>query len=187
MLLHTRWRRWPYKNTTLLVISLLVFFMLARMPAVELFLRSVGGLGYVGAFIVGIFFVSIFTVAPAAVVLLYLAEGGHPWIIASIAGLGAMVGDYVIFRYVRDRIIDELRPVWQRSLIGSLTGRLFSTPYFSWLIPIVGMAVIASPLPDEVGVGMLGISRLRAWQFLVVTFLLNAGGILVIILLAVTT
>lgn len=187
MILNDHWQRWPYKNTTLLVISLVVFFVLAKLPSVELFLRSIGDLGYLGAFIVGIFFVSIFTVAPAAVVLLYLAEGGHPWLIALFAGMGAMVGDYLIFHYLRDEVFNELRPLWQRSFVGSLTGRLFATPYFAWLIPILGMVVIASPLPDELGVGMLGATRLRSWQFLVLTFLLNAVGILAIVLLAVTT
>lgn len=183
--LQRRWQYWPYKNTTWLIIGLVVFFLLAGTPSVEAALRLVGGMGYIGALVAGLFSVSIFTVAPAAIVLLYLAEGSHPWLVAVVAGVGAMMGDYIIFRYLRDRVFEEIQPLWQRSLPGTLTGRLFATPYFSWLVPILGMVVIASPLPDEVGVGMLGASRLRSWQFLIVTFILNVLGIAAVTLLGV--
>ena len=45
-------------------------------------------MGYLGAFITGIFFVSTFTVVPASVVLFRLAESLHPIEVALLAGLG---------------------------------------------------------------------------------------------------
>lgn len=65
--LQRQWRRWKYKNTALLVVSVVAFFWLARTPQVDAAIKSVGNLGYLGAFITGLFFVSTFTVAPAAV------------------------------------------------------------------------------------------------------------------------
>src|SRR3990167_2198875 len=109
---HFKWKRWHYKNTTLLALSLVAFFFLARTPQVDSLIREAGTLGYVGAFIAGIFFVSTFTVAPAAVVLYHLADSLHPLEIAILAGLGAMVGDYIIYRYLRDKIFIELRPLF---------------------------------------------------------------------------
>ncbi len=97
--LNRTWKHWPYKNTTLLVLSLVAFFYLARTPEVENFINSIGSLGYLGAFITGIFFVSTFTVVPAAVVLFNLADHLHPLEVALLAGLGAMAGDYIIFRF----------------------------------------------------------------------------------------
>jgi hypothetical protein len=56
-----------------------------------------------------------------------------------------------------------------------------ATPYFGWLAPVVGALVIASPLPDELGITLLGIARLRNWQFVVLSFIFNFAGIFAIV------
>ncbi|MBI2589118.1 hypothetical protein HYW35_02865 [Candidatus Saccharibacteria bacterium] len=177
---HFKWKRWHYKNTTLLVLSLVVFFFLVKTPQVDNLIRQVGTLGYVGAFIAGTFFVSTFTVAPAAVILYHLADSLHPLEIAILAGLGAMVGDYIIFKYLKDKIFVELRPSFMKH------GRpyiriLYRSPYFAWMLPVFGAFIIASPFPDEVGVGILGLSKIRRWQFFLLSLVLNATGIFLVV------
>ncbi|QQS18728.1 hypothetical protein IPL68_01435 [Candidatus Saccharibacteria bacterium] len=178
--LQRRWRRWKYKNTALLAVSLVAFFWLAQTPQVDAAVKSVGNLGYLGAFITGLFFVSTFTVAPAAVVLFHLAGQFHALEIAILAGAGAMVGDYFIFRFMKDRVFAELLPL-VRKLQTPRMKLLFKSPYFAWVLPVVGAFVIASPLPDEVGVGMLGMSHVKQWQFFLLAFVLNAVGIFLIV------
>jgi uncharacterized membrane protein YdjX (TVP38/TMEM64 family) len=160
----------------------LVLYLLIDTPAVQRSIEAVGSLGYWGALVVGMFFVSVFTVAPASVILLYLADSHDPWLVAATAGLGAVIGDYLIFRYLRDRVFEELLPVLRKN--GRPVWLLFKTPFFSWSIPIVGALMIASAMPDEVGIGLLGASRIKTWQFLILTFLLNAVGIFALISLA---
>lgn len=162
------------------MLSLLAVFYLAQTPAVDSLIRQAGTFGYVGAFFTGIFFVSTFTAAPAALVLFNLADNLHAVEVALLAGLGAMIGDFIIFRLIRDNIFEELRPVFGR-LHHPRVSALFRTPYFAWLLPVLGAAIIASPLPDEVGVSILGLSKLKRWQFFAVTFLLNAIGIFLIV------
>lgn len=174
-----RWRRWKYKNTFMLLTSLVVFFWLARTPLVDSIINQVGTLGYFGAFITGIFFVSTFTVAPAAVILFHLADTLHPIEVALLAGLGAMVGDYIIFRFMKDKVFEELLPVI-RKLHTPRIKVLFRSPYFAWVLPVVGAFVIASPLPDEAGVTMLGLTKIKKWQFFLLAFVLNAAGIFLI-------
>lgn len=178
--LQKRWRRWKYKNTALLVLSLGVFFYIAQTPQVDAVIKSVGNLGYLGAFITGIFFVSTFTVAPAAVVLFHLANVLHPVEIALLAGLGAMVGDYIIFRFMKDRVFEELLPLARKAQTPRMKA-LFKSPYFAWVLPLVGAFVIASPLPDEIGVSMLGLSKVKQWQFFLLAFVLNAVGIFLVV------
>ncbi len=48
-------------------------------------------------------------------------------------------------------------------------------------MPFIGAVVIASPLPDEAGISLLGMSKIRPWQFFVVTFALNALGIFIVV------
>lgn len=178
-----RYRHWKFKNTFLLILSLIVFFYFADTPIVQNAITDIGNLGYLGAFLVGIFFVSTFTVAPASVVLFYLAKELAPLEVALFAGLGGVVGDYIIFRFLKDRVFGELKPVFMR-LGGVRLSHLISTPFFAWTAPVLGAIIIASPLPDEVGVGLLGISRLKNWQFLLLSLILNSAGIFIIISLA---
>ena len=178
--LQRHWRRWKYKNTMLLVVSLIAFFYVARTPQVDAAIKSVGSLGYLGAFMTGVFFVSTFTVAPAAVVLFHLATMLHPVEIALLAGVGAMVGDYIIFRYMKDHVFAELLPLARKAQTPRLK-ILFKSPYFAWILPVVGAFLIASPLPDELGVSMLGMSKVKKWQFFLLAFVLNTVGIFLIV------
>src|SRR3989344_2561742 len=178
-----KWKHWNYKNTALLILSLALFFWFAEHPIVKNTISLINGFGYIGAFISGILFVSIFTVAPAAVVLFFLAETLNPLLVAICAGAGAVIGDYLIFRFLRDMVFDELNSLFL-SNGGNVLFKLFKTPYFAWFLPLFGAFIIASPFPDEVGIGLLGASKLKNWQFLSLTFLLNTIGIFLIIIAA---
>lgn len=175
---------WRYPNTVLLIASLIVFVVLLYTPGVQHAIVWLGSLGYVGGFICGIFFVSTFSVAPAAVILFHLAETLNPLGIALAAGLGSVLGDLLIFRFLRDGVFEELAPILRTSRMGLRFEQLFNKPYFAWIVPIIGALIIASPLPDEVGIGLMGLSKIRLWQFALVAFLLNTIGILLIALTA---
>lgn len=176
-----RYRKWQYKNTALLILGLGLFIYFADSHLVQNVINQIGSLGYFGAFIAGIFFVSTFTVVPATYVLYVLADQLNPLEVAIFAGFGALAGDYFIFRFFKDKIFSELKPIFLK-LGGNYLIRIFRTPYFAWFVPLVGAAIIASPLPDEAGIGILGISKLKNWQFMLLSFFLNATGILLIIL-----
>lgn len=175
-----KWRLWRFKNTAMLIASLFLFFYLSETSVVKTFLEQAGTLGYLGAFMTGIFFVSTFTAVPAAYVLFNLADNLHPVEVALLAGFGAMVGDYILFQVMKDTVFDELKPILGK-LRHPAMRQLFATPYFAWLLPVLGAFMIASPLPDELGVSMLGLSKIKKWQFFVVTYILNAIGIFLVV------
>lgn len=177
--------RWKYKNTILLVLSLVALFLLADTTIAHSFITHIGSYGYLGAAITGIFFVSTFTVVPASVVLFHLAQEFNPLMIALYAGAGAVIGDLIIFRFLKDGVFEELRPLISR-FNGSYIAALFRTPYFAWVVPVIGAIIIASPFPDEVGIGMMGLSRIQWWQFAILAFILNTIGIFLIVTLAAT-
>lgn len=178
-----KWRHWHYENTALLIVSIIAFAFLTQTEIVDKLIQQIGNLGYLGSFIVGIFFVSTFTVAPAAIILFNLAERLNLVGVAVLAGLGAMLGDYVIFHFMRDRVFEELRPLFHK-LNSPKIKIIYKSPYFAWLLPLFGAFIIASPFPDEVGIGMLGLARIRKWQFFLLAFVLNGVGILVTIALS---
>ncbi len=180
-----RWHRYHYKNLTYLTISLVIALVLFRLPGLREIIIKLGGLGYFGAFIGGILFVSTFTVSIGMVILLFLAETLNPTGIGLIAGLGAVLSDYTIFHYVRNRgLIDEIKHFFEY-FGGDKISHLLHTKYFSWTLPVLGALIIASPLPDELGVGLMSISKLKPYQFLLLSFILNSIGIFLIVSAAV--
>lgn len=177
------WASWKYKNIFLLIISIALFIYFLDSPFIVSIISQLGALGYIGAFLCGILFVSIFTVTPALAILYELASTLNPWLIALFAGLGAVVGDLIIFKFLKDKVFQELAPVFSR-FKGSLIGKIFISPFFAWLVPILGAFMIAAPLPDEVGLGLLGLSKIKLWQFVLITFILNALGIFFVVFFA---
>jgi uncharacterized membrane protein YdjX (TVP38/TMEM64 family) len=142
---------------------------------------NLGGLGYVGAFIAGVLFVSTFTVATGAIILLVLAEKLSALEIGIIAGMGAVFGDYVIFRFIKDNLAGEVKDIYNHIDGNHHVQRLFHTKYFSWTLPVIGAIIIATPFPDEIGVSLMGISKMKTYQFLIISFILNAIGIFLIV------
>jgi hypothetical protein len=118
-------------------------------------------------------------------VLYTLAQEYNPFLIAITAGFGAMLGDLLIFRFFQDQIFKELAPLVSQIKKNPLFG-LLRSPYFGWLTPVLGAIIIASPFPDEVGIGMMGLSKISRWQFMLLTYVLNTAGILAIVLFAQT-
>ncbi len=175
------WHRLKYKNLTLLFFSIILAVFLSRLEGFHTLLLNLGSFGYIGAFIAGILFVSTFTVATGAVVLLVLAEKLSPIEIGIIAGLGAVIGDFIIFKFVKDGLVEEVEEVYEKIDHNNHLLKLLHTKYFSWMFPVFGAVIIMSPLPDEIGVSLMGIGKIKTYQFLILSFVLNAAGIFLVI------
>ena len=175
------WKHWKYKNLILLGISIIVAVSLSGYEPLHKFLLGLGNLGYIGAFVAGILFVSTFTAATGAVILFVLTERLSPLEIGIIAGFGAMVGDFTIFKFVKDNLLEELRDIYNHVDHDDHLKKVFHSKYFSWTFPVFGAIIIASPLPDELGVSLIGISKMKTYNFLLLSFILNALGIFLVI------
>lgn len=176
------WQRWEYKHTTWIIIGLIVFILLLDTSFMTTILGFVGSLAYLGAFLSGLLFVSLFTAVPAVILLLSFADL-NILVVALIAALGAMIGDYLILRYVEYEVAYELKPLAYRFGIPQTVGYLQGRKSTLGLVRLLGAGIIASPLPDEIGIGLLGMSKMRRPAFLAVCYLLNVGGILAILVL----
>lgn len=175
------WHSFHYKNITLFLFSIIIAFILSRYEPFHNFLLNLGNLGYLGAFLSGILFVSTFTVATGIVILLVLAEKLSPIEIGIIAGLGAVIGDFTIFRFIKDSLTYELTIIYDHVDVDHHFTKVLHSKYFSWTLPVIGALIIASPFPDEIGVSLMGISKMRTYQFLLVSFILNAIGIFLVV------
>ena len=176
-------RQFKYPNLTILFLSLIVAYILYRSGALHSVVSKLGSFELVGLFVTGMFFVSTFTIAPAVAVLLAFVQDYNPLVVAIVGGFGAAFGDYLAMIYVRDKLLDELNPLLKALHIYRKINILHSK-YFAWLAPALGAAIVASPLPDELGLVLLGASKLGKARLIMLVFLLNAAGILLIALAA---
>jgi len=173
--------KWRYKNLTFAFIGLILAIFLSRIEGFHEFLIHLGRFGYIGAFLGGVLFVSMFTVATSALVLLTLAETLSPVEIGFIAGLGAVVGDMIIFHFIKDTLSREIEDIYNTFDQKKYVQKLFHTKYFNWMLPVIGAVLIASPFPDELGVSMIGLSKMSTFKFIILSFILNSLGIFLIV------
>lgn len=173
------WKRWQYPYLTAVLISVLVAIILAQNETFKNWLLHLGSLEYIGALLAGMIFVSSFTAAISIVVIAVLAQNINPMALGLIGGVGAVIGDYLVFKLVRSHLQDELAMLFGKEGTSYVKAVLRSR-YIAWMLPLLGIAIIASPLPDELGVSLLGISKISEARFILISYLSNAVGILMI-------
>jgi pheromone shutdown protein TraB len=172
-----------FRDAALIALSVVLAVVLVRTRALEGVVAVSRGSEALGAFVAGLFFTSAFTTAPAIVALGEVAKAQSPFVTAAIGALGASVSDALLFGFVKNhlvaRMLDLLKLRKRKRLRQLLEGRAFR-----WLTFFAGGLVIASPLPDELGISLLGLSRVRIRWFVVVSYAFNFLGILLIALAA---
>jgi len=146
-------------------------------------IQGLGQLRYPGALIAGLFY-STSLLAPSATIALYeIGKNGNLLLLAILGGLGSLVYDYLVYRFARERFTHSLSHLLKRDLTD-----LFDRHHtVSRLVTVGGILILASPLPDEIGVSLLGLTRMRTRTFLWLSLVLNSLGILVILLIGRAT
>ncbi|MCX6792051.1 MAG: hypothetical protein NT149_03370 [Candidatus Gottesmanbacteria bacterium] len=169
-----------YRNIILVCIGIGAAILLSRNGAFRAALLHLGTFGYIGAFLTGMLFVTTFTAPIGTLMLIILAQRYSAVEIGLIAGAGAVLSDALIFRFVRDDLSDEIKSLYKH-FGGSHLRHIFHSKYFHWTLPVIGALIIASPLPDELGVSLLGISKMKPFQFVFTSFCMNSLGIFLIV------
>lgn len=171
-------------DVLIIAVSIVVALLLVQTDVLIKILLSARELEVLGSFIAGMFFTSVFTTAPAIVTLGEIARVNSILLVSLFGALGAVVGDVIIFRFIRDRFSEHLLQLAQHSGIGKRTRILLRLKLFRWVSLFVGGLIIASPLPDELGISVLGFSKVRTSWFIPLSFAFNFLGILLIGLIA---
>ena len=166
------------KDLLIILVGIAVDIFLARSGFIDTVVDALGGQA-VASFFSGVFFTSAFTLAPATIALAHISETAPVATVALWGGLGAMIGDLILFLFIRDRFARDLAAALKPSLARHVIGS-FHVGFMKWLAPIVGAAIIASPLPDEFGLALMGLSRTRLFILLPISFVMNVIGIYIV-------
>lgn len=167
-----------YQNLGIIALSVFSAVLIANSNALEIFLSGIDDKCLVGSFFAGVLFTSIFSAAPAAVLLGELAQANSIWLVALTGALGAVVGDYIIFRFARDRLSEDMVLLLKHR--SRRFKKILWLPSTRWILAIVGLLVVASPLPDELGIALLGFVKTRHRIFFLLSFVANFLGIVAI-------
>ncbi len=172
------------RELSVIAVSIVAAILLAWSGIVPQFLELTKSMGLVAAFLAGFFFVSVFTAAPAGVVFIELIAGGAWfWPTVLIASLGAMCGDLLIMFFIRRELDAGIsRFIGERA--GARLKAIFRYKLFRLFSVLLGALVVASPLPDEVGLALMGFSKIKKRFLIPLSFILNGAGLLLIALAA---
>ena len=176
--------RFLYQDLAIILFSVGIAVLLIKTGVLGTILTSTKELEILGSFVAGMFFTSAFTTAPAIAALSEIANANSVLLTAIFGALGAVLGDLIIFQFVRDRFSEHLLELFRHEGAGKRVRLLFKQRSFRWLTLFIGGLIIASPLPDEVGISILGFSKIRASWFIPISFFFNFIGILLIGIIA---
>lgn len=168
------------QDVAIVVLSIIIAVILVKTNVLIRILTSTQELELLGSFIAGMFFTSVFTTAPAIVTLGEIAKANSILPTAIFGAMGAVVGDLIIFRFVRDRFSEHLTEIIKHQGAGKRIKLLLKLKIFRWLTFLAGGLIIASPFPDELGISLLGFSKMRTSWFIPLSFTFNFIGILLI-------
>lgn len=173
-----RRHRWNYKHLFLFFISVIVAVLILTSSILRNFISNLGNYSYIGAFITGIFFAFGFTAAPATASFLVLTQNINPIFMGLIGGLGTTLSNYLIFRYIKYSMDTDLKYILK--ITGITKIKELKKTRLAWIVPFLGAFIIATPLPDEAGDFIFGISNYSTKRFLLYVYLLSSAGIMLI-------
>lgn len=165
----------------MIFIGIVIAIFLSKTGVFDFIISNIISHYVLASFVAGVFFTSAFTIAPASVALVHIAEYAPLNWIAFWGALGAVCGDLILFFFIRDRFVEDIKKAIKPSTIRYFT-RSFHFGFLKWLSPIIGALIIASPIPDEFGITLLGMSKIRLSLLIPIAFAMNMLGIYLLIL-----
>jgi len=177
--LNEKQKRNLLQDFTLIALSIACAVYLVQSGTLRQFISATDGIHFLESFIGGMFFTSAFTTPLSIAFLGEIAQSNSIFFTALFGGLGALFGDMILFTFVKDRFSKDLM-----ALIGKKGSEklrhIFASRLFHWFSPFVAALIIASPMPDELGIMILGFAKTRTALFILFSFTANFLGILAI-------
>src|SRR3989344_1307496 len=161
----------------IIAFSIIIAIQMVQTGFLNNLLDNSQGFRILGSFLAGFFWTSVFTVAPATIALAEIAHANSILLVALFGAIGALLGDLIIFRFVKNNLSEDIMYLIQKNKKERWLA-IFKLKIFRWLTPFLGAIIIASPLPDEIGLMLLGISKTNNKIMIPISFTFNFIGIL---------
>ncbi|MCK9595775.1 hypothetical protein M0R19_01155 [Candidatus Pacearchaeota archaeon] len=173
-----------YPKLVLLIILIALAYYIFTKPFMSEFMQLFNKLGIFGTFISGILITFGFT-APFAIGLLIKTNIQNIFLASLIGGIGATIGDLFIFSTIKLSFMDEFKRLEKTKAINKIKKIVKNNKHIlikHYLLYIFAGIIIASPLPDEIGVSMLaGLTTIDKKRLAITSFLLHTSAIFFIL------
>jgi hypothetical protein len=168
----------------LFALMILIGYLVVVSGIVEDWAARGGGWWLALTFLAGLLFTSFSTIPLATAVFISLAHAGLPiWQTAFIGGLGAMIGDAGLFAALKVSVLDTAAAYLARKTHGAFQ-KFAHKPLVRLGSVLVGGLVIASPLPDELGMAIMGLTDVPTRYVFLIAFVFDTASIAAISYLA---
>lgn len=167
------------KDSAFILLSIALAIVIGQLDLIEKLLGASENIRIIGAFVGGLFFTSVFTTVPAIAFLGEISQLEPILIVALIGAAGSVCGDILIFYLFRNHVakdVDTLIHLSRNHLLNSI----LHEKAFRWVGILAGALIIASPLPDELGIAMMGLTQMETKNFVPISYTFNFIGIALI-------
>jgi len=164
------------KNLKILALIIFLSLLFEKLGLFYFIFHKFKNLGLFASFVAGMLYTSVFSGAVALVLLIELAKVLPIWQVVLFGGIGCTVADFLMVKFLRDRFSDDIIILLENKFgnIWKKTKRVNLLKIISFFI---GAVVVSSPLPDELGLTLMGFSGVKNKFFVPATFFLNIVGI----------
>ncbi|MCR4327509.1 MAG: hypothetical protein NUV46_02925 [Nanoarchaeota archaeon] len=167
-----------------LFIALIFFsYALFTLPSVSSFFYGLGEINYLGDFIAGIFFTFGFT-TPLSIGYFIVTNPSNIFLSSIVAALGSVAGNLLIFKTIRFSFIDEFRELEKKKIVKRIKKIIRNNKSVlirHYLVYIFAGFMLATPLPDELGISMLaGLTSIKPLKLAIISFILHVIPIFLI-------
>lgn len=161
------------------VLSIIVAVIILQSQDIRTAIIASADYGYIGALFAGLFFSYGMTTPIALVVFALLGQTLNPVLLGLLGGVGAMVSDWTMFTFLRSTLVSEIKRYNKNKYVAQFKqSNVFAL--LQQVTPLAAGIIIASPLPDELAVALFGFSTIKTRKFLLMSYVFNAIGLMIV-------
>jgi len=166
-----------YHKLFLLLLAIILSYYLFTRPEIQNMISGLDRLSYLGIFIAGILLALGFS-SPFSIGFFITAKPENLFLAILIGGVGAVIGDMLIFKTIKFSFMDEFKELEKTEIIKTIEKAVKHNKNIlirHYLLYIFGGIIIASPFPDEIGISMLaGLTTIKTSTIALMGFILHS-------------
>ncbi len=169
------------RDSVLFLISISIAWWIVKSGILLGAINLVLPVKFLAEFIAGMLYTSFLTTPISVASFIVIADQNNPIIAALIGGIGAVFADLLIMKFfLRNKFIRDDLSTISRDFKLKIVTRILKALHLEFLIIILGLLIIASPLPDELGLTLLSQTKIKFKQLAPVLYIANTLGIMMI-------
>lgn len=166
-----------YPKLFLLISLIALAYYIFSFPFVSTWIEVFNRLGHLGVFVSGLL-TGLGFAAPFGFGLLAKMDPQNILFASLIGGFGATIADLLIFKTIKCSFMDEFKRLEKTKVIHEIEEIVKKNKHVlirHYLLYIFAGLVLATPLPDELGVSMLaGLTTIKPLKLAVIGFILHS-------------